>query len=91
MTQINITQKIETAEKLIQDLKPILKLYGSFEFEILMKGKEIPVFLVKINFTRLNQWSSVIIQIIQKITNKYYYFSTENINNQPKIALNIII
>jgi hypothetical protein len=91
MSQINISQKIDQAEKLIQDLKPILKLYGSFDFDILMITKETTTFLVQINFKRTNQWTSVIIQIIQKITNKYFYFNLENKDDNTKISLNIII
>ncbi len=34
MQQINIIQKITEAENLILDLKPVLEIYGTFEYEI---------------------------------------------------------
>ena len=91
MQQINITEKINKAANLIEELKPVLKVYGNFEFQILMKGKENPQIILQLYFSNVNTWTSVIMGVITTITKKSYYFTLETINEQTKIALNIHI
>jgi hypothetical protein len=91
MQQINITEKINKAANLIEELKPVLKVYGNFEFQILMKGKENPQIFLQLYFSNVNTWTSVIMGVITTITKKSYYFTLETINEQTKIALNIHI
>ena len=92
MQQINITEKINQAANLIEDLKPVLKVYGNFEYQILMKGKENPQIFLQLYFSNVNTWTSVIMGVITTITKKSYYFTLETIEeNEQKISLNIII
>jgi hypothetical protein len=91
MQQINITQKINEAANLIDNLKPVLKVYGNFEFQILMKGKENPQIFLHLYFSNVNTWTSVIMGVITTITKKSYYFTLETIEEKTKIALNIHI
>ena len=91
MQQINITQKINEAANLIENLKPVLKVYGNFEFQILMKGKENPQIFLQLYFSNVNTWTSVIMGVITTITKKSYYFTLETIDENTKIALNIHI
>ena len=91
MQQINITQKINEAANLIDNLKPVLKVYGNFEFQILMKGKENPQIFLQLYFSNVNTWTSVIMGVITTITKKSYYFTLETIEEKTKIALNIHI
>jgi hypothetical protein len=91
MQQINITQKINEAANLIEELKPVLKVFGSFEYQILMKGKENPQIILQLYFLNTNIWSSVIMQVITQMTKKNYFFTLITIDEQTKIALNIHI
>ena len=91
MQQINISQKINEAANLIENLKPVLKVYGNFEFQILMKGKENPQIILQLYFSNVNTWTSVIMGVITTITKKSYYFTLETIEEKTKIALNIHI
>lgn len=89
--QINITQKINEAENLILELKPVLEIYANFEYQILLKGKDEPQIFLQMYFSRINTWTSIIMQVIQKITKRNFYFTLINIENETKIALNIIV
>jgi hypothetical protein len=91
MQQINITQKINEAANLIEELKPVLKVYGNFEYQILMKGKENPQIILQLYFLNTNTWTSVIMQVITQMTKKNYFFTLTTIDEQTKIALNIHI
>lgn len=92
MQQINITQKINEASTLIENLKPVLKVFGNFEYEILLKGKENPQIILQIYFINKNVWTKIILTCISNLaTKKEFYFTLENKEDQPKIALNIII
>jgi hypothetical protein len=91
MQQINITQKITEAENLILDLKPVLEIYGTFEYEILLKGKEEPKIFLQMYFSKKNSWTSIVMQVIQKITKRNFFFTLETIEDQTKITLNIVI
>jgi hypothetical protein len=91
MQQINITQKINEAANLIEELKPVLKVFGSFEYQILMKGKENPHIVLQLYFLNTNTWTSVIMQVITQMTKKNYFFTLITIDEQTKIALNIHI
>ncbi len=91
MTQINIIQKITEAENLILDLKPVLKIYGTFEYEILLKGKEEPKIFLQMYFSKKNSWTSIVMQVIQKITKRNFFFTLETREDITKIALNIHI
>jgi hypothetical protein len=91
MQQININQKINEAAILIQDLKPVLRVYANIEFNILLKGKENPQIILQLYFLSINTWTSVIMKIITTITKNDYYFTLETIDEQTKIALNIHI
>ena len=92
MQQINITEKINQAANLIEQLKPVLKVYGNFEYQILMKGKENPQIFLQLYFSNVNTWTSVIMGVITTITKKsYYFFKLETIEENTKIALNIHI
>ena len=91
MQQINITQKINEAANLIENLKPVLNVYGNFEYQILMKGKENPQIFLQLYFSNVNTWTSVIMGVITTITKKSYYFTLETIEEKTKIALNIHI
>jgi hypothetical protein len=92
MQQINISQKINQAANLIEELKPVLKVYGNFEYQIIMKGKENPQIFLQLYFSNVNTWTSVIMGVITTITKKSYYFTLETIEeNEQKISLNIII
>jgi hypothetical protein len=91
MQQINITQKINQAANLIEELKPVLKVYGNFEYQILMKGKENQQIILQLYFLNVNSWTSVIMKVITHFTKNGYYFTLETINENTKIALNIHI
>lgn len=91
MQQINITQKINEAENLILELKPVLEIYANFEYEILLKGKDEPKIFLQMYFSKKNSWTSIIMQVIQKITKRNFYFTLENREETTKIALNIFI
>jgi hypothetical protein len=91
MQVINISQQIDTANNLILELKPVLQTYGTFDYQILAKGKDLPTFVLQISFVKKNVWTSILIHTIQKITKKDYYFTLDTIEDQTKIALNIII
>jgi hypothetical protein len=91
MAQINIIRKITEAEDLIQVLKPILEIYGNFEFEILLKGKENPKVFLQMYYSKKNSWTSIVIKVIQKIINNNFFFTLENKEDNTKIALNIIM
>jgi hypothetical protein len=91
MQVLNITQKINEAANLIEVLKPVLKVFGNFEYQILMKGKENPQIILQLYFFNRNIWSSVIMQVITQMTKKNYFFTLETIDGQTKIALNIHI
>jgi hypothetical protein len=91
MQVINISQQIDTANNVIKDLKPILNTFGTFDYQILAKGKDIPAIILQISFVRKNVWSSILLHTIQKITKKDYYFTLDTIEDQTKITLNIII
>jgi hypothetical protein len=91
MQQINITEKINQAANLIEDLKTVLKVFGNFEYQILMKGKENPQIILQLYFLNVNSWTSVIIGVITTITKRGYFFTLETIEEQTKIALNIHI
>jgi hypothetical protein len=91
MQQINITHKITEAENLILELKPLLEIYGTFEYEILLKGKEEPKIFLQMYFSKKNSWTSIIMSVIQKITKRNFFFTLENREETTKIALNIFI
>ncbi len=92
MQQINITQKINEAATLIENLKPVLKVFGNFEYEILLQGKENPQIILQLYFLNKNVWTKIILTVINNMaTKKEYYFTLENKEDQPKIALNIHI
>ena len=91
MQQINITQKINEAAILIQDLKPVLRVYANIEYNILLKGKENPQIILQLYFLSTNTWTSVIMKIITHFTKNGYYFTLETIDEKTKIALNIHI
>lgn len=92
MTQINITQKINEAANLIEVLKPVLKVFGNFEYQILLKGKESPQIILQMYFLSVNTWTKVILTCISNLaTKKEYYFTLETIEEKTKIALNIHI
>ena len=91
MQQINITQKINEAANLIEELKPVLKVFGNFEYQILMKGKENPQIILQIYFLYVNIWTSTVMSVITKITKNGYFFTLTTIDGQTKIALNIHI
>jgi len=91
MQVINISNKIDEANNLISELKPVLNTFGTFDYQILAKGKEIPTFVLQISFIKKNVWSSILLHTIQKITKKDYYFTLARIENQTIITLNIVI
>jgi hypothetical protein len=92
MQVVNITQKINEAANLIEVLKPVLKVFGNFEYQILMKGKESPQIILQMYFIGVNTWTKVVLNCISNLaTNKEYYFTLETIDEQTKIALNIHI
>jgi hypothetical protein len=91
MQLLNISQKINQAASLIEELKPVLKVYGNFEYQILMKGKENPQIILQLYFLNVNTWTSVIMKNIIHFTKNGYYFTLETIDEQTKIALNIHI
>lgn len=92
LQQINITQKINEATNLIENLKPVLKVFGNFEYQILMKGKESPQIILQMYFIGINTWTKVVINCISNLaTKKEYYFTLETIEEKTKIALNIHI
>jgi hypothetical protein len=91
MQVINVSQKIDEAQNLIQELKPVLKTFGSFDYEIILKGKEDPVFIIQISFLKFNVWTSIIIQVIERIIKRTYFFTLETKEDQTKITLNIVI
>lgn len=91
MQVINISNKIDEAENLIKELKPVLEIYGTFEYEILLKGKEDPKIFLQMYFSKKNSWTSIIMQVIQKITKRNFFFTLENREDITKIALNIHI
>ena len=92
MTQINITEKINEASILIEDLKPVLRIYANIEYNILLKGKENPQIILQLYFLSINTWTKLILTIINNMINKKeYYFTLETIEENTKIALNIII
>jgi len=91
MQVINISQQIDTAEKLISELKPVLNTFGSINYEIICKGKNEPVFILQLSFLKYNVWTSTIVNTIERLTNKVYYFTLETKENETKITLNIII
>lgn len=92
MQQINITQKINEAATLIENLKPVLKVFANFEYQILMKGKESPQIILQMYFLNTNTWTKVILTCISNLaTKKEYYFTLETIEEKTKIALNIHI
>jgi hypothetical protein len=91
MQQININQKINEAANLIEDLKPVLRVYANIEYNILLKGKENPQIILQLYFLSTNTWTSVIMKIITHFTKNGYYFTLETIDEQTKIALNIHI
>jgi hypothetical protein len=92
MQQINITQKISEAATLIDNLKPILKVFGNFEYQILLKGKDDPQIILQIYFINKNVWTSTVLMCVKNMaTKKEFYFTLETIEENNKIALNIII
>jgi protein gp37 len=91
MQVINISHKIDEAENLILDIKPVLQTYGTFEYQILAKGKDLPTFVLQIYPVSKNVWTSLLVNVVQKITAKGFYFSMTTIENEQKISLNIII
>jgi len=91
MQVINISQQIDTANNLILELKPVLQTFGTFDYQILAKGKETPIFVLQISFVRKNVWTSILLHTIQKLTKRDYYFTLATIENQTIITLNIII
>jgi protein gp37 len=91
MQVINISQQIDTANNLILDLKPVLQTYGTFEYQILAKGKDLPTFILQIYPVSKNVWTSLLVNVVQKITAKGFYFSLHTIEKETKISLNIII
>jgi hypothetical protein len=90
MQVINISQQIDEANNLIEELKPVLKTFGSFDYEIICKGKDEPVFILQLSFFKYNVWTSIIVKTIERITNKMYYFSLETRDGQQKLILNIV-
>jgi len=91
MQVLNISHKIDEANNLILDLKPVLQTYGTFDYQILAKGKDLPTFVLQISFVKKNVWTSVLVHTIHQITKKSYYFTLDTIEDQSKITLNIVI
>jgi hypothetical protein len=91
MQVVNISHKIDEANNLILELKPVLQTYGTFQYDILGKGKDTPTFIIRISFVKTNTWTSVLVNIIQKITSKGFYFILDPIEGETKITLNIVI
>ena len=91
MQVLNISHKIDEAENLIKELKPVLNTFGTYNYEIICKGKEEPVFIIQLSFLKYNVWTSAIVQTIERITKKMYYFTLETKEDQTKITLNIVI
>jgi hypothetical protein len=91
MQVVNISNKIDEANNLILELKPVLQTYGTFQYDILAKGKDTPTFILRISFVKKNTWTSVLVNIIQKITSKGFYFILDTIEGETKLTLNIVI
>ncbi len=98
MTIINkISADIDAAENLIKVLKPELEKFGTFEYNVLSKGKETPVIILEISFLRLttNVVSKQILNIVNLNTTNDYFLSIKNIDvngyKETKQTINIII
>lgn len=91
MTAIN--NKIDEANNLIKDLREPLAKFGTFDYNVLMKGKENPVVLLEIAFARdTNVISKPILKTVESITKKDYFNSLKKTDRDIlKLTINIVI
>ena len=91
MQVLNISQKIDEANNLILDLNKELHFYGTFDYQILAKGKDFPTFVLQVYPVKKNVWTSILVNEVKKTTKKEFYFSFDTVENEQKITLNIVI
>jgi hypothetical protein len=98
MTTINkISADIDAANDLIKTLNTELSKFGTFEYNVLTKGKETPIIILEISFARLttNVFSKNIIETIILNTTKDYFVGIKNFDvngyKETKQTINIII
>jgi len=98
MTTINkINADIDAANDLIKSLKPELEKFGTFEYNVLIKGKETPIIILEISFLKLttNVFCKLIIETIMLNTNNDYFVGIKNFDvngyKETKQTINIII
>jgi len=91
MTAIN--NKIDEANNLIKDLREPLAKFGTFDYNVLMKGKENPVVLLEIAFARdTNVISKPILKTVENITKKDYFNRFKKTDRDIlKLTINIVI
>jgi hypothetical protein len=91
MTAIN--DRIDEANNLIKDLREPLAKFGTFDYNVLMKGKENPVVILEIAFARdTNVISKPILKTVESITSKNYFNSfKKNEKDILQLTINIVI
>jgi hypothetical protein len=98
MTTINkISADIDAANDLTKALNPELEKFGTFEYNVLTKGKETPIIVLEISFAKLttNVFCKLIIETIMLNTNNDYFVGIKNFDvngyKETKQTINIII
>jgi hypothetical protein len=91
MTAIN--DRIDEANNLIKDLREPLAKFGTFDYNVLMKGKENPVVILEMSFARdTNVISKPILKTVESITKKDYFNSFKKTDRDIlKLTINIVI
>lgn len=88
-----ISADIDAAQDLIAVLKPELEKFGVFDFNIITKGKENPVVMLEISYSRktTNVLSKSILNAINLNTSNDYFVGFKHVNFEFLQTINILI
>lgn len=92
-TKNKISADIDAAQDLVSVLKPELEKFGVFDFNIITKGKENPVVMLEISYSRktTNVLSKSILNAINLNTSKDYFVGFKHENLEFLQTINILI
>lgn len=92
-TKNKISADIDAAQDLIAVLKPELEKFGGFDFNTLVKGKEYPVIMLEISYTKktTNVFSKSVLNVINLNTKNEYFVGVKTFGAALYQTINILI
>lgn len=92
-TKNKISADIDAAQDLIAVLKPELEKFGVFDFNVITKGKENPVVMLEISYSRktTNVLSRAVLNTINMNTSKTYFVGFKHEILELLLTINILM